>query len=556
MSKRAVLYARVSGDDRGREGRNLGGQLEMCRDYATKRGYTIVAELAEDDRGASGASFELPRLNEVRDLAQGGLFDVLVVREIDRLSRNLAKQLIVEDELKRAGVSIEYVLGEYPDTPEGNLMKHVRASVAEYERLKIIERMVRGRYLKAKSGGILVAKHPPFGYSLELSPDGKKYNLIIQEQEARIVRLIFEWFTIGDGTGEPLGSRMIATKLNKLGVPTASNPIRKTRSRMWACSAVRSILQNETYLGNWRYGKTRRRKKNPRETVVSVQVPDIIDRETWDIAQERIKRGNEKYQRRMTYQYLMSHRLRCGKCGRLLHVNVVYNRTKTRTKVYRYYICEETGTNLVRCREIRSNIQRVDQTIWEWVKSVLLDTAQLESGLDAYREANAKETAHIQERLQVTDELLADHKDQLERLLDLYLSGEFQMELLVERKTRLEATITALEQERIEVAKRVESQVLTSEQVEMLKQFGAQVAQDLNVADKEFAVRREIIELLDVTAELMKEGEAMVLYAHCIVGGRTLWLKDKLNCDNYCCTRPRPTRAGRAEFDPPRARRQ
>jgi DNA invertase Pin-like site-specific DNA recombinase len=75
MSKRAVLYARVSGDDRGREGRNLVGQLEMCREYAKKRAYTIVAELAEDDSGASGASFELPRLNEVRDLAQAGLFD-------------------------------------------------------------------------------------------------------------------------------------------------------------------------------------------------------------------------------------------------------------------------------------------------------------------------------------------------------------------------------------------------------------------------------------------------------------------------------------------------
>jgi site-specific DNA recombinase len=458
--------------------------------------------------------------------------------------------------LKRAGVSIEYVLGEYPDTPEGNLMKHVRASVAEYERLKIIERMVRGRYLKAKSGGILVAKHPPFGYTLELTPDGKKCSLVIHENEAKVVRLIFAWFTISDGTGEPLGTRMIATKLNKLGVPTVSNPIRKTRSRVWACSAIRSILQNETYLGKWHYGKTRRSKKNSRETLVTVQVPDIVDQETWDIAQERIKRGNEKYQRRMTYQYLMSHRLRCGKCGGTLHVNVVYNRTKTRTKVYRYYICEETGTNLVRCRDIRCNIQRVDQTIWEWVKSVLLDTAQLESGLDAYREANAKETAHIQERLQVTDELLADHKDKLNRLLDLYLTGEFQVELLIERKTRLEATIAALEQERIEIAKRVETQVLTSEQVEMLKQFGVQVAQNLNIADEEFPVRREIIELLDVTAALMKEGKEMVLYAHCIVGGRTLWLKDKFNCDNYSNIRPRQWRANRAGFGPLRARRQ
>jgi len=166
MHKRAVLYARVSGDDRGKDGRNLAGQLEMCREYAQKRDYQIMAELPEDDRGASGASFELPQLAQIREMAQARMFEILVVREIDRLSRNLAKQLIVEDELKRADVRIEYVLGEYPDTPEGNLLKHVRASVAEFERLKIIERMTRGRYLKVKSGSVLVAKHPPFGYSV------------------------------------------------------------------------------------------------------------------------------------------------------------------------------------------------------------------------------------------------------------------------------------------------------------------------------------------------------------------------------------------------------
>ena len=145
MNKRAVLYARVSSDDRGKDGRNLSGQLEMGREYALRQGHVIVAELAEDDRGASGAAFELEQLNQIRKMASAGEFDTLVVREIDRLSRNLAKQLIVEEELKRAGVEIDYVLGDYPDTPEGNLQKNIKACMAEYERLKIAERNTRGR---------------------------------------------------------------------------------------------------------------------------------------------------------------------------------------------------------------------------------------------------------------------------------------------------------------------------------------------------------------------------------------------------------------------------
>ncbi|HKZ41750.1 MAG TPA: recombinase family protein, partial [Candidatus Hodarchaeales archaeon] len=123
-NKRAVLYARVSSDDRGKEGRNLAGQLEMCRDFALENGWQIVAELAEDDRGASGASFELPELDRLRDMAQKGEFDILVVREIDRLSRKLAKQLIVEEQLDRAGVEVNYVLASYEKSPEGRLNKH------------------------------------------------------------------------------------------------------------------------------------------------------------------------------------------------------------------------------------------------------------------------------------------------------------------------------------------------------------------------------------------------------------------------------------------------
>ena len=70
----------------------------MGREYAKDKGYTIIAELPEDDRGVSGVNIDLPQLNKVREMARAGQFDILIVRELDRLSRNLAKQLIVEDE--------------------------------------------------------------------------------------------------------------------------------------------------------------------------------------------------------------------------------------------------------------------------------------------------------------------------------------------------------------------------------------------------------------------------------------------------------------------------
>jgi site-specific DNA recombinase len=201
--------------------------------------------LAEDDRGASGAAFELPQLGRMLELAGAGEFDVLVVREIDRLSRNLAKQLVVESELKQSGVRIEYVLGEYPDTPEGNFMKHVRASVAEFEREKIRERMLRGRCLKAKSGK-WVGHCVPFGYNRIGS--GREAVIAIDEVEAETVGQIFKWLVT-----EKTSLRQIAYWLTEAQIPIPGRDYNRPGT-VWSSSTVRRILSNASYIGKFSYG--------------------------------------------------------------------------------------------------------------------------------------------------------------------------------------------------------------------------------------------------------------------------------------------------------------
>jgi site-specific DNA recombinase len=255
MNLRAVTYARVSGDDRGKEGRNLTGQLEMCREYALEQGWTIVAELAEDDRGASGAAFELPQLDKIREMARGKEFDVLVVREIDRLSRKLAKQLVVEEELSRMGVQVAYVLADYDNSPEGRLSKHIRATIAEYEREKIMERMIRGRLLKVRAGHVLVHSTPPYGYKVVSNEEGKAA-LAPEENEARIVRAIFDWYVNGDN-GKRMTLGGIANKLTEMGVPTRVDTLPKGGSKkkrgwaVWGRPIIQKILKSEVYVGNW-----------------------------------------------------------------------------------------------------------------------------------------------------------------------------------------------------------------------------------------------------------------------------------------------------------------
>ena len=522
MNKRAVLYARVSGDDRGKDGRNLQGQLEMCREYAEEHGWHVVAELAEDDRGASGASFDLPKLNQALEMARAGEVDVLVVREMDRLSRSLAKQLIVEEGLKRNGVKIAYVLGDYPDTPEGNLMKHVKASVVEYDRLKIVERLSRGRRLSAQAGNVLVAGRPPYGYRV-VEKDGKT-TLEICESEAQIIRLVYTWYTEGDGERGPMGLGAIAGRLTMMHVPTSFDTGTRKNGKAkvkgygeWGRAAIQRMIKNETYAGLWHYGKRNGRKKKPNLAghTLAVEVPAIVTREMWEAAQERRAYNRRYYRREPKYQYLLGRRVACGECGLKMKGS---SALKKKGGAWLYYRCPARSRDYARhCTMSLFRADVVDSAVWDWLKEKLSDPERLAQGFEKYGAEQDRVTEPIRVRLAVVESLAADNQKRLEKLLDLYLAGDFPKEMLTERKARLEATIDALSKERAGLTVQLEAQTLTDEQKQSIQDFAARVR--AGIEDADFQTRRGVIESLDVTVTLAVEDGQKVAYPRCVLPG-------------------------------------
>ena len=517
MNKRAVLYARVSSDDRGKDGRNLSGQLEMGREYALRQGYVIVAELAEDDRGASGAAFELKQLNQIRKMAGAGEFDTLIVREIDRLSRNLAKQLIVEEELKRAGVEIDYVLGDYPDTPEGNLQKNIKASIAEYERLKIAERNTRGRRQKVRAGHVMLHGRAPYGYR-KAEVDGKS-TLVVYEPEAEVVRSIFTWYLRGDGGCGPMSIYAISKRLTELEIPTQGDKpdslVKKRNARgKWGRSTVWHMLQNETYAGTWYYSKAKRvdgvTVRNPKENWLSVQVPAIVDHATFRAAQKK-RESNMRMSRRNTkHEYLLRQRVTCGICSTKMFC-------RSGPGKYAYYSCPVVADRdrLKQCNAKSFRVDQVDPAIWNWVKVLLSDPGELVEGLNEFQAAAERDYEPLRERLSVVKSLLEDNQEQLDRLLDLYLDGDFPKEMLLDRKKRLEATIEGLKEEQTAMLEQLDARILNQEQIESIQQFAAEIAEGLEAAEEDFDAQRRIIEMLDVQATLVEENGEKVVYARC-----------------------------------------
>jgi site-specific DNA recombinase len=523
MEKRAILYARVSGDDRGNDGRNLAGQLDMCREYAERQGWHVVEELAEDDRGASGASFELPQLDRIRDMANNGEFDILVVREVDRLSRNLAKQLIVEEELKRTGVQIDYALADYPDTPEGRLNKHIRATIAEYEREKITERMTRGRLLKVRAGNVMPHGQTPYGYTSG-EVDGKTM-LIVHEPEAKIVRAVFTWFVHGDESGRPLSIRAITRKLE--GVPTRQDISGRRGKRRgygeWSKSTIHGMLKNETYAGAWRYSKCRGKpSRNPIDRQTVVEVPAIISRDLWKAAQERCLENKKTSKRNRKYRYLLSGRLTCGECGAKLIGHTCVDRRYGRE--YAYYHCP--ALNYPEhypghtCTGMRFRVDQVDEVIWEWISSLLREPQTLEEALIAQKEKREEENGPIRGRLDIVGDLLADNQRQLERLLDLYLNSDFSKDVLMDRKGRLESTIEGLEKERANLCTHLKARTVTAEQIQSIQDFALKMAKGLTAVDTDdsFELRQQILDQLHLQAILSVEDGVKVAHACCILG--------------------------------------
>ena len=526
---RAAIYSRVSTDDQAKHGYSLPSQLEACQKYAEEHGWTVVECVS--DEGVSGATLDRPGLDRIQDMAAAGEIDILIVYELDRLARRTVYQMLIEEELGKAGVTIHYVLGDYDDSDEGRLQKQIRAAIAEYERAKIQERMNRGKRQRVRSGKVIVHGRPPYGYQVE---DGM---LVPFEPEARTVRLIFDWYT-----RERLAIRAIVRELNKLNLPTAADSpdrkgiVKQQKRGRWARSSVNRILANETYVGTWHYQKLRREgnrlQPRPREEWIAVEVPALVSRKEWEAAQERRRKNREQARRNRKHQYLLSGCILCGRCGARTY--------SYPSKGYLFYVCSRRRGEVLgeKCDLPIFSADQVDAVVWDYLRSLLLDSSSLKAGLKKQQAEHMKATQPLRDRLEILENLLKEHRSQLERLLDLYLVGEFTKEMLTERKCRLESTIQGLEEERANLQAQVEATTISDDQIRTIDEFARQIRTSLQVAEADFETRRKIVDLLDVQVTLATEDEEKVAYVRCLMNNTTIAIAPTtLACRGHNSTR-------------------
>src|SRR5262245_11302648 len=150
---RGCLYGRVSTTRQ-----ELDLELEELRQLAARRGWAVVSEYTDV---ISGTTTRRPGLDRLLADAHAARIDVVAVWKLDRLGRSLVHMVQVIDELLGNGIHMVSATEPHMDstTPQGRLLRNIFASVAEYERELIRER-VRVGQARARAKGVRFGRRP------------------------------------------------------------------------------------------------------------------------------------------------------------------------------------------------------------------------------------------------------------------------------------------------------------------------------------------------------------------------------------------------------------
>lgn len=302
-----AAYCRVS-TDKEDQLNSLEAQKAFFAEYTTRTGDTLIRLYA--DEGISGTKIKNRKefLRMMSD-AEHGLFDMVVVKDISRFARNTVDLLQNVRKLKSLGIETQFLTANMTSMGNSEFVLTIFGALAQEESANTSKRVKFGKKMNAEKGRV---PNIVYGYNKTI---GDYFNLEINQEEAAIIRQIYQWYT-----KEGYGAAKISNKLNERGLKTK-------RNCRWSQNAVCRILTNELYTGKIINGKqevadflTGRRTDKEETDWMVVERPDlrIIEPETYEKAQQILQSRNKAFNikhERQSNKYLFSTLIKCKECG-------------------------------------------------------------------------------------------------------------------------------------------------------------------------------------------------------------------------------------------------
>ena len=336
-----ALYVRLSRDDENEgDSNSIAHQIEILTKYAKENGITSYKVYKDD--GYSGTSFKRPGFQEMMTDIEAGLVSMVIVKDMSRFGRNyLEVGLYTEIRFPEMGVRFIAVNdGVDSDDQMGNDFTPFRNIINEWY-AKDTSKKIRAVFRNKGMSGQRLSTNAPYGYIR-----GEDGHLLVDEETAPVVELIFQLCAEGNGPGK------IARMLKERSIPTPGTiEFQRTgRTRNyhpdnpcgWNESSISNILEQDAYLGRTTNFKTTKLSYKSKKKIENT--PDkwavfedthkaIIDPETWEIVQKA--REQRRRPTKMGEMGMFSGLAYCADCGaRLYHC-----RTASWTHEQECYTC-------------------------------------------------------------------------------------------------------------------------------------------------------------------------------------------------------------------------
>lgn len=454
---RVVAYARVSTDSEEQKNSYESQKIYYKEKILSKKEWTYVDIYA--DEAISGTQ-DYKRTDFMRMIDDGirGKYDLIITKSISRFARNTLDTLKYVRILKEKNIAILFE-EENINTLEmsGELLLTILSSVAQQESETISNHVKLGLKMKSERGE-LVGFNNCYGFSY----DSKNNQLSIVEEEAAIVKLIFNDYIEGKGCTS------IAKRLTQMEIKTPRG------NDVWTDTTVRGILRNEKYKGDVIQGKTftidpisHKRVKNFGESdkyYMKDHHEGFISRETFDRAQEILKErcGARATGRRLGNvgnKYTLSGMMKCGFCGNTYTRRAMYsNRVNIpiwscwlstkgskeqcpNSKTYRETVIKKAfidGYHIL-CNTDKENIDNLFNEVTKYINEndYYTKIEQLENQLKNY-ERKKKSLLDLLLEQTIDKQSFNDKKNSIDKKIDEIKNEIEQYKLLVEDDNKIE----------------------------------------------------------------------------------------------------------------------
>lgn len=417
--KNAAIYVRVSTDDQTEYSPD--SQVKLCRKYAKENNIDIIEECIYREEGISGTKADKrPEFQKMIAKAKSKdcPFNIILVYDFSRFARNKDESVMYKTLLrKKLKIEIISITQPLSNGKESIILESMYEAMDEYYSLNLSENTLRGKLEKASRG-----EHQggtPYGYNYNKN----NKMLEIDTSKAQIIRMIF------DDWNNNMSIRQIVRKLNNLDIKTS-------KGNKFTDRNIHLILNNPVYIGKTRFtiGGMKRDWNNPNTKIVDGKHEPIINMDTWDKAQVKIKEHNDKWYKYKKPGVMNKHWIRglvkCGDCGSTLVKNKSYGRAKA------HFQC----TGYVKSKCNRSHFIREEILISKILEQVKLDYTEKLS-IRIIRKNNGQNNFYDKEYIKRE---LKKFDSKMERIKIAYINEIDTLEEYKKNKEELEQQIQRL----------------------------------------------------------------------------------------------------------------